>query len=62
MKITKVEYSKTFNLGNYQSAKIGFEAEVDHHVTNERGDAETYYEVLNRLQSIVESEGAKLKR
>lgn len=33
MRITRVEYSKTFNLGNYQSAKIGFEAEVEGYET-----------------------------
>lgn len=53
MKITKVEYSKTFNLGNYQSAKIGFEAEVED--TKEE-------DVLEYLKHRVEVEGAKLKR
>jgi hypothetical protein len=46
MKITKVDYSKTFNLGNYQSAKIGFEAEVEHN--------EDPVEVLIQLQTKVQ--------
>ena len=29
MKIISVEYSKTFNMGNYESVKIGYTAELN---------------------------------
>lgn len=59
MKITKVEYSKTFNLGNYQSAKIGFEAECEQMPD---GELESPTGVLDRLKYLVAQEGAKLKQ
>lgn len=57
MKITKVEYSKTFNLGNYQSAKIGFEAEVE---AMPDGVLESPTTILDRLKYLVKEEGDKL--
>lgn len=57
MKITKVEYSKTFNLGNYQSAKIGLECEITEEEFRDHG----YRTHLDQLKEHVEFEGAKLK-
>jgi|WetSurMetagenome_2_1015567.scaffolds.fasta_scaffold68450_2 hypothetical protein len=45
MKIKQVEYSKTFNIGNYESLRIGLVAEV------EQGENER--EVLQRLNERV---------
>lgn len=59
MKITKVEYSKTFNLGNYQSAKIGLEAELEQ---SEGQTDEATRKVLLQLVEFVEAEGSKLPR
>lgn len=57
MKITKVEYSKTFNLGNYQSAKIGYEAEVDVFGTESREENQKRaHEALMSLVKIVDNE------
>lgn len=58
MKITKVEYSKTFNLGNYQSAKIGFEVELEPHEQTEGGAGDA----LNALKQKTEREGDRLPR
>lgn len=58
MKITKVECSKTFNLGNYQSAKIGFEVELEP-VNQDEACAD---DALRWLKHKVEQEGAKLKQ
>jgi hypothetical protein len=57
MKITQVEYSKTFNLGNYQSAKIGFVAQVDDTDPNE-----SHVIVLDKLKNMVEAAGDLLPR
>lgn len=46
MKITQVEYSKTFNLGNYQGAKIGFVAQVE---VNE-DPTEVLLQVMNKTE------------
>lgn len=61
MKITKVEYSKTFNLGNYQSAKIGFECEVEQEDIDKSKDSfHAATSVLHVLKELVKEEGAKL--
>lgn len=56
MKIIKVEYSKTFNLGNYQSAKIGFEVELE----EANQDEACANDALTWLKNKVQLEGAKL--
>jgi len=35
MKIDRVKYERVFNLGNYQSERVGAEAEVEEFVTPE---------------------------
>lgn len=58
MKITSVECSATFNLGNYQSVKFGFTAELDKHSDETAADAMMQ---LKRLINI-EAEDAGVKK
>ena len=51
MKITKISYGETVNLGNYESARIDFEAEVD-------GDKEDLNDCLMLLKTKVKKEAA----
>lgn len=54
MKITKVYFERTFNLGNYESAKIGLEAEVE-----QNEDYVDTYEILKKRVLALKEKGVR---
>lgn len=54
MKITKVSYGETINRGNYESTRIGLEAEIQ--------EGENYEEALKELSLMVTIQAKKLKK
>jgi hydrogenase maturation factor len=53
MKIKTISYGMTINLGNYESVRVDFAAEVD--------NEESPQEVLNELKKIAKFEEAKIR-
>lgn len=51
MRVTTIHYERTFNLGNYESQKLG--------VTVELGEGDNPLEALTRAKNFVEGNKAK---
>lgn len=59
MKITSVECSATFNLGNYQSVKFGFTADIEHDKDGRDEVADAMAELRRLINTEAVDQGVK---
>lgn len=55
LKITQINYGLTINLGNYESCRIDFLAQVN-------PDVDDLQEIYKKLSELVNAEGAKIRK